>query len=232
MYKGRIQLLDFARALAVIVMIHHHFVYDLALFGMASWDYMFSMPMEIVGQLAASTFIFVSGFSSRLSRNNLKRGAMVYVFGLVVSLCSSFAGVTIRFGILEFLGSSMMLYSVLGKYFDKLPRGVLPALCIPLFCGTYYMFKNVYFPFGWLYPFGFRGYDFVSADYFPLLPWFCVFLMGAYIGGKLMSGGKKAWMEKEYPRPLTYIGSNTLIIYLAHQPVLYGAVWILSHLVT
>ena len=225
----RIQLLDFIRSAAIVVMLLYHFVYDLAIFGLVGWDFVFSPVMNAIERVFASLFIFTAGFSSRLSRSNTKRGVLVLACGLVVSLCSSFADVTIRFGVLELLGWSMIIYGVCAKALDRLPPAVVTAVCVPVFCAGYYIYRNVRVASEWLFPFGLRGYSFASADYFPLLPWFFMFLLGVQAARVLLAEKPPgAWARLRFPRALTWPGRHSLIIYLAHQPLLYPIAWGIS----
>ena len=71
----------------------------------------------------------------------------------------------------------------------------------------------------WLYPLGIgRG---VGADYFPLLPWFFCFLAGSFVGVWAEAGRFPGWMYKSRLPWLPWIGKHTLVIYVAHQPVLF-----------
>ena len=227
----RIELLDAVRGAALLFMLYYHFVYDLALFGLVSWDFVFCAPMELFERLCASAFILTAGFCSRLSRDNLRRGALVVACGLVVELVSTLVGVPIHFGVLLLLGSSMMLYALLGAYVQKLPRAVVPAVSVPMFAWGYYVYRHVYVAAQWLYPLGLRGENFVSADYFPLFPWFFLFLLGTWLGGELLKNGRRPWMDLRCPRWLTLPGRHTLLIYMLHQPPLYAIAWGLSILI-
>ena len=64
---------------------------------------------------------------------------------------------------------------------------------------------------------------FTSADYFPILPWVFLFWCGVFLA-RLWRPGRG-----EPPaalRPLCAIGRNTLLVYMLHQPVIYGALWV------
>ena len=68
-------------------------------------------------------------------------------------------------------------------------------------------------PLGFPYP-GFR-----SSDYFPLLPWFFLYLCGYFLGGIVAA-------HPRWQRPLTRnvpalgaVGRKALPIYLIHQPL-------------
>ena len=228
MSKKRIELLDAIRGAALYYMLYYHFIYDLALFGLVSWDFVYSGVMLALEVISASAFILLAGFSCRLSRNNLKRGIMVFLCGLLVSVGSGIAGVTIRFGVLQLLGSSMVLYAIFGKYIERLPRPVVPIISIPMFCWGFYVYRNVRVSVEWLYPIGLKGYGFASADYFPLFPWFFMFIMGAWLSKVLLGGEHKAWMDRSWPKALTVPGRHTLIVYMVHQIPLYAIAWGLS----
>ena len=227
--SGRIELIDFVRGLAVVSMIVYHFAYDLEMFGVTPRGTAYSTPMYLFERAIASTFIFVAGFSSRLSRSNLRRGALVFACGLAVALCSGFVGVTIRFGVLELLGASMMIYGVLKKPLDRFSPAAVSAACIPVFCAGYYVYRNVHISAGWLYPLGLRGWGFYSADYFPLWPWFFLFLTGAQLARALLELREPGeWTRRRFPGPVSFIGRHSLVIYMAHQLVLYPAAWAIS----
>lgn len=79
---------------------------------------------------------------------------------------------------------------------------------------------------------GFAEPGFYSADYFSLIPWFFLFLAG-YFGYYLaLEKGtlEKAAAFKPLPKMFGWIdvmGKHSLIIYMLHQPVIYGVLRIL-----
>ena len=73
-----------------------------------------------------------------------------------------------------------------------------------------------------LYPLGIPGADFASADYFPLMPWFFLFLAGTVLGVPVK---EHRLPEKFYTAKVPFFasaGRNTLLIYVLHQPVIYA----------
>ena len=74
----------------------------------------------------------------------------------------------------------------------------------------------------WLAPLGFHNASFLSADYFPLLPWAFVFAAGTFIGRWAARGQFPKWMYPSRVPPLSWMGRHALILYIVHQPVIIG----------
>ena len=72
--KKRFDILDAWRSLSILLMVTYHFLYDLALFGVITWQQMFSTPLNILQKFICCSFIFLAGASARFSRNNLRHG--------------------------------------------------------------------------------------------------------------------------------------------------------------
>lgn len=69
---------------------------------------------------------------------------------------------------------------------------------------------------------GFPPADFYSTDYFSLLPWSFLYLCGYELHWILKAAGVlDAPILRKEIRPLAFMGRNSLVIYLLHQPVLY-----------
>ena len=70
---------------------------------------------------------------------------------------------------------------------------------------------------------GFPQRGFYSTDYFPLIPWFFLFLAGFFLfrilDGKNLNG--RLFSRGQIP-VLNWLGRNSLLVYLLHQPILYG----------
>jgi len=78
---------------------------------------------------------------------------------------------------------------------------------------------------------GFPPADFYSMDYFSLLPWAFLYLCGYELHWILKAAGVlDAPILKKEIRPLAFMGRNSLVIYLLHQPVLYLFVLLISAL--
>lgn len=225
--RRRFDVLDGWRALAVALMLVYHFLYDLALFGVISWERLFSTPLNVMQKFICCSFILLAGASARFSRDNLRRGIVVLAAGIAVELGALAGGQIIRFGILQFMGVSMALYHFLGKYLQKLRPAVLTGASAVLFALTAWWTSAATVSVGWLYPLGLMAPGFHSADYFPLLPWFFLFLIGTVLGGWCLDHRDSRLLAASLPRALTWPGRHSLVIYLLHQPALYGVSYLI-----
>ena len=220
--RRRFDVLDAWRTLAIVLMVAYHFLYDLYIFGVISANQLFSAPLNVLERFICCSFILLAGASARFSRNNLRHGLVVLGAGLVVEIGAAVAGHTIRFGVLMLLGSSMVLWHFLGKGLQKLPGWSVAAGSGVLFFAARWWTGRTAVSVPWLYPLGFTAPGFYSADYFPLLPWFFLFLIGTALGGWCLAHRENRLLAVRLPGVLTWPGRHSLIIYVLHQPVLYG----------
>jgi uncharacterized membrane protein len=82
---------------------------------------------------------------------------------------------------------------------------------------------------------GFTEPRFYSADYFSLIPWFFLFLAGYFGYHWAMQKGalEKAAALKPLPKLfgwVDFMGKHSLIIYMLHQPVIYGVLYLIFEL--
>ncbi|MCL2343848.1 MAG: DUF1624 domain-containing protein [Firmicutes bacterium] len=232
--RKRVELLDLWRTAAIVCMVVYHLLYDLYSFRVISPEAMFSPGLNIFERCIAGSFILLAGVSSRFSRSNIKRGLITLGCAMAVTLVSVLVGDPILFGVLHFLGCAMLLYGLLGKFFEKIPKYAAPILYLALFSAAYWViyYKTQYTLVGvkFLFPLGLTAAGFYSADYFPLIPWFFLFLLGSWLGGILIELRKNRevrLLNVSVPPALTWPGRHSLLIYMLHQPVLYGAVWLI-----
>lgn len=148
----------------------------------------------------------------------------------------------ISFGILICIGSCVLLMIPLEKVFRKIP----PAVGLTVSAILFVLLKNCdsgqlgfeslvicRLPRGlyrnWLTTYlGFPMAGFFSADYFPLLPWIFLFICGYFLNRT-----RSDWkiFEKGQIPLLNWLGRHSLLVYLLHQPVLYGICMIYMYFV-
>ena len=250
----RIHLMDELRGFAVFCMVFYHGFYTLAFLMGQSWGewlYRFFMPAE---PWFAGLFIFIAGISSNLTHSNLVRGVKLLGVALLVTLATAIAvpEELIVFGILHVLRVCMLAIGLLQLLRRRLGRTEEPpfrlwpvVVCAVLFIVTRYLASGylqipfvlrVFLPSGWyqawLAPLGLPGPGFSSADYFPLLPWCFVFAAGTVVGRLAKAGKFPAWTYPSRVPFFSFLGRHALLIYVLHQPVIYGAALLVQAIVS
>lgn len=221
---NRISELDLIRGVALLLMVYFHAVYDMSnLYGYAiSTEYGINYW---VGKAAGYLFILVAAISCRFSRGNRQRGLRILGWALVLTVATHLYAPQegIKFGILHFLGVSILLY----HYWEKLRSPVLFAAGTLLLV-TGYLIRNLAVPFDWLFFLGLHSIQFSSADYYPFAPYLGVFFWGILLGRWLYSSRKSLFAFPIPPNPISWMGRHTLLIYLVHQPVILGILELIS----
>jgi len=226
----RIELIDALRGFSVVLMVIHHLLYNLVYFlGAPRW--FFSNPVfDVLQYIFAGLFIFLSGVSSRFSRGNVERGAIALVLAMLITYVTVRMDMEIWFGVLHLLGFSMLFFGLSRKFWDLIPRIVAPFVFIALIVASalarghfspgsdYIVFRDLLSILGWSQP-GFR-----SFDYFPILPWLFVFLLGTWAGLYISESKLPAWFYESKPPVFPAVGRKALFIYILHQPILYAIV--------
>ena len=242
---GRIHMLDELRGLALLAMIVYHTLYDLGtMYGMNIG--IGTDPWLIVFQRCiCCTFILVSGVSARLSRNVARRGCVVFGAAVLLTLFTAvfMPDFQILFGVLHLLGLSMILFSFLRRLLRhgspwvwfgiflllflltfELPQGYIGIPGVIRFVLPQSLYRSEYtFFLGLPHP------SFWSADYFPLLPWFFLFLAGTALGRFAQDGRFPKFTYRLRVPPLAFLGRWSLLVYMLHQPVICGVLWLLAN---
>ncbi len=219
--KERIEILDALRGFAVVLMVCHHFLYDLVVFLDAP-EWLFSnKAFDILQPFFAGVFIALCGVSSNFSRSNIKRGIITLGFALGVTAVTIYLEMPIIFGVLHLLACCMLFYGITHRLLEKINGIFLLIICVALVIISAYCVNNIPVQSDKLWILGFAAEDFVSYDYFPLLPWLFVFLSGTVIGRYIAADKFPRWFYKVKIPVLSFIGRHALVIYIVHQPLLY-----------
>ncbi len=237
----RYYVLDTVRGICIVLVVLYHLLYDLSeVFG---GDYAFfrSEAMNTFRDSFVGMLILLAGISCNLSRSNIKRGFKTILCGVLVSVVMFVVmpAAKVYFGILHLLGISMMLYGLTSKFMDIIPVSVgflgfllMHMLTLGVYDGYFgwpglfvvdipQVPKNLFF-----FILGFKtGHS--SGDHWAIIPWMLLFMAGAFLGRYFKEKKVPKWFSKNPIPPLAFIGRKTLIIYLLHQPLIYGVLYLL-----
>ena len=226
--------IDALRGLAVVAMVLYHLSYDLWMFGVLEVSFTSGAGLW-AGRTIGTTFIFLTGLSLTLSHARspggwgkyLRRGAGIFGYGMLITLVTLVVlpETPIIFGVLHLIGASIILaYPFLNFRLLNVALG-LAVLLAGL--GLYGSFAASV----WLAPFGVAP-PFFMPDYWPLLPYFGVVLLGIAAGNRLFASASPRRATRPAPAaPLAFLallGRNSLPIYLIHQPILVAALLLLG----
>ena len=222
--KTRISIIDALRGLSVVLMVIHHFFYDCVEFLNAP-RWLFTNPVfDVLHYIFAGLLIFLSGVSSMFSRGNIKRGIKVIAVAVAISLVTHYMDMPILFGVLHLLGFSMLFFGLTRKLWEAIPKTAAPAIYIAGIVGGVIATKNITLKSARIWMFGWTAPGFVSYDYFPVLPWIFVFLLGTWAGYFIKESKlPNRFYEAKVPF-FPSVGRKALLIYILHQPLLYAIV--------
>ncbi len=232
--KQRYLYVDVLRGLAVAMMIIFHFSYDLDHFQFIDADFYRDPFWLNFRTLIVSLFLCLVGVSLYLAmgkqlnlRHFLYRLVLLVGAATLVSVGSYFSDPNrvILFGVLHFI----VIASVLGLLFRRLYWTNLLLGIALVVLGN--QFQHVWFNAPTWHWIGLMTHKPITQDYVPLLPWFGVVLLGMFFG-QLMKDSPllKSSYKKDNPviRLLRFGGVHSLIIYLLHQPLLFGAFYLFA----
>jgi uncharacterized membrane protein len=219
----RNQTIDLIRGVDIVFMVLFNYSVTLRYFGLLHIQpdiYYRSLPLVI-----ASVFIFLSGAAAYASFENNKenfarryffRGGRLLVFAAFITLFTAIfvPEGTVYFGILHFFALSSFIIPVFMKYNGLNPiAGVLIILS-----GIYLQTRDFSFPYLlWL---GFMPENFTTFDYFPLLPWLGVLMLGIFSGKSIIARTGHIKFNNRSAKAFVFLGRNSLTVYLIHQPIL------------
>ncbi len=288
----RIFEIDLLRGLLIIMMVVDHLAYDFgqlapsfflvsdapqALRDLIEWCYNYWYEAWRINFRYAviALFFILSGISTYLSRNSIKRGMAVLGFGTIISIFSYFLSITLKtdlfifFGIISCLGLAMITYSLFRTLIIKMTKSKTFWLWTSLFLAilftgvgywmrlevatvpvdaqnwwfiingrmtptinSYRIIQGVFTPI--VYGLDVKldivlGRLWYGVDWAGLFPYLGYTFFGGFLGELLYAQKKSLIFKREsvvwHPvekvfRPLTFIGSKTIYIYLMHQVVL------------
>ncbi len=231
----------------MISMIAYHTVWDMVYIFDVKWDWYKSDMAYVWQQSICWSFILLSGFCWSFGKVKWKRALTVFLAGIVITVVTLIAMPQERiiFGVLTFLGTAMFLMIPLNKILSKCKPAIGFVVSFLLFLGArnvndgelgFEKFVLTTLPenwyHGWLATYvGFTEGSFFSTDYFSVLPWIFLFVTGYFLHGFMKQKGWFVHLEKGKCVWLEKLGKNSLWIYMLHQPIAYGVLWVIFRVI-
>lgn len=222
----RLISLDVARSIAMVCMVIFHFTFDLGLFGYIPADTIYQPFWFYFARSIAGSFLFFVGVSLWLAYNRgirwasfWTRFAKVVAGAALVTMISIWfvPGGTIYFGILH----AIAVTSLIGLAALRLPWPVTLAIAVVIFAAAWGPRFAVFDPL-WLVWTGLAESRPNMGDYVPLIPWTAPTLAGVALARAFRVDLWRQSVPTRAQRWLTFPSRHSLIIYLVHQPILFG----------
>lgn len=231
---ARIMEVDALRGLAIALMVVYHFFFDLDYLGIADVQ-LFSIEWLVFQRAIGTLFLLVVGISMALSESrnqegyvhHAKRGLRLACIAILITVATWIYPHDgfIMFGIIHLIAAATFI----APLFMRLGRlDVLIGLAIIMagfYVDTLQTDSHHLFWLGITYP-GYR-----PLDHYSIIPWLGVVLIGLSIGQTLYKDGKPL-LEGRRPMidRLAFLGKHSLLIYLIHQPIILGILFIIRML--
>jgi len=232
----RLWEIDAWRGLAIVSMVIYHLAWDLKVYAEVYID-LFSPFWFYFQRSIASSFVLLVGISLTVSYNRarqkedgtiglywkfFRQGLLVFGTGFAMGTGLWLLGQgRIDFGVLHMIGVSIILaYPFLRFRWLNL---LFIAILMPL---SYYLKTIETTSRAWVW-LGITPAGYAPQDFFPLVHWFAVVLIGVFIGNSLYTNGVRQFSLRDYSaffpfNLLGFLGKHSLVIYVIHQPILVG----------
>jgi uncharacterized membrane protein len=213
-------------------MIAYHFCFDLRHFGLLAADFEHDPFWLGARALILSTFMGLVGVSLVLSEGNgmgparfWRRLGVIAACAAAVSLASRvvFPQSFIFFGVLH----CIVVATLVTRPLLRLPAVALVLGATMVAVGN--LVSHPAFDAPALAFIGLRTSKPLAEDYVPLLPWAGATLLGAAAAAYALTPHAMAALHRlRTPGWLAWMGRHSLAIYLAHQPLLFGLLWLVT----
>ncbi|MEP7182240.1 MAG: heparan-alpha-glucosaminide N-acetyltransferase [Betaproteobacteria bacterium] len=228
--RSRVIGVDALRGAALCLMFVYHFCFDLRHFHALGADFEHDPFWLGFRALIVTSFMLLVGVSLVLAAEAQatpgrfwKRTAVIAACAIAVSAGSylMFPATFIWFGILHCIAVT----SVLARPLARQPGFALAlgaAIVVAGFFGEHPAFDAR--ALSWI---GFVTHKPATEDYVPLAPWAGFVLVGIAVGQALVRTKFRALAPlAAAPRWLPFLGRHSLAVYMVHQPVLLGVLWL------
>jgi uncharacterized membrane protein len=226
---ARVRSLDALRGLALVAMVAYHFSFDLRYFGVTRSDFYHDPFWLNARTLILSSFLLIAGASLVLAdraANLLRFWRHVGTIGACAFVVSAASYVLfplswIWFGVLHAIAVSLVIARPLVRYpWTAIVIGAGVIVAANLISDSAFDNRAL----GWI---GFMTAKPRTEDYVPLFPWTGVLLLGVAAGQMLVRAQfRPIGFAETWPRWIAGLGRHSLAIYMVHQPLLIGALYL------
>ena len=218
---------DFLRGTAIVLMVIFHFCFDLNYFGYADFNIYHGDFWKNFRVVIVSIFLVVMGaslvFAYAGGINPVKFRKRLMLLGGAAALITFatifvFPRSWIYFGIIHFA----FVATIVGVLFVRTPWLAL-ILGVLIIAGYQSGELSTAFIYDFLQPH--LSLPRYTEDIARFFPWFGAVLIGIFMGNRMFLGLKVP--ETALTQKIAFLGRHSLLIYLVHQPLLFGPMMLL-----
>lgn len=222
-------------------MILYHSIWDIVYVFGVNMPWYSGVSGRIWQQSICWTFILVSGFCWSIGKKHIKTGIKTILCSVAISVITYLfmPDDKIVFGVLWFLGTASIIMIPL----DIILKRINPYVCVVVSFLIFLITKNIPFRYIGVGDYvlfdmpekiyintftaylGFPGNNFFSTDYFPLIPWLLLYICGYGLYMICKNTKLLKYLKKPIFAPIEWLGKYSLWIYMIHQPILYGILY-------
>ncbi|HEX3179947.1 MAG TPA: heparan-alpha-glucosaminide N-acetyltransferase [Beijerinckiaceae bacterium] len=237
---ARIPLIDAVRGIAIVAMFAFHLTWDLSFFGYIDPRIVFNPAFRVFAETIGSTFLSLAGLSLVLAHvPRFRARAYLSHLAIIIAAAGAVSVATyifvpegfIFFGILHCIA----LASLIALPFLFLPWWIVGiAALLVIAAPRLFVSPSFDAPIWWWT--GLSTFEPRTNDYWPILPWAGVLLLGLAamkLGDRFASRERLArWQPRNlFSRGIVFGGRHSLAVYLVHQPIFFGLVWLSATIV-
>ena len=232
--------LDILRGCAIAIMIFYHLLWDLDYFNIVTLNnsmYQTNRLFPPIFFLLVGICLAISSSKEQTPSERVKhlfiRGSWIFSLGLALTTLTLLIipEKPILFGVLHCIGLSIILSIPFLKFKSYNIVFGIAIILIGYIVGLFPVENPsiLHLTIGF-HQTGIWNY---TVDYFPLLPWFGVILVGIAVGNFLYKDNKRRFnipdLSKYKPATIfSWLGQHSLVVYLLHQPIITGALLIFA----
>jgi uncharacterized membrane protein len=233
MDSHRIPGVDVARGLALLAMFVFHFCFDLNYFGFLHQDFYNDWRWIAARSVILSSFLILVGIGLVLGHGKRIHWPEFWRRWLRIAGCALlvtagtwylFPDSWIFFGVLHFIAlASLLALPLMRRPLTALLLGItLIALGI--------LFRHHWFDESWAQWLGMMTHKPRTEDYVPLVPWLGVVFIGIFASGRLRRPPAPQLQRATAGRICSWLalaGRHSLLLYMIHQPIFLGLLYLL-----
>lgn len=241
----RLDAIDTLRGVALVWMAAYHFCFDLNNFGFARLDFYRDPFWTLQRTAILSLFLFCAGMGQAVASCRAQpwsrfwlRWSQIAACAVLVSAGSwwMFPQSYIYFGVLHAMAVMLLLARLTAGWGAWLLVLIPLVMLLPYGAASLLPLSpwDALFNAPTLNWLGLITRKPVTEDYVPLMPWLGVVWCGVLVGRRWMreTASEPAWQAFGPWSALAWLGRRSLWVYMLHQPVLLGALWLFKSATT